>query len=186
MYIHRTGTNIRTLQFAYNLTDINSIEVRIGWKIYYLMGILAWIAFVSIGFVVAEQQQGIIDLYFSKWSFAELPVFVMLVAWLSICLYYYFDNRVKARIDGNGIWSKKSGSLSWDDIWYFNSTVYKSRNQANSYTLHVKLKDTEERLNKEAALVFHGMDKSFDEIRAVVEYYAVKYQILDLGHESEC
>jgi hypothetical protein len=29
------------------------------------------------------------------------------------------------------------------------------------------------------------MDKSFDEIRAVVEYYAAKFQLEDLGHESE-
>jgi hypothetical protein len=29
------------------------------------------------------------------------------------------------------------------------------------------------------------MDKSFDEVRAIIEYYAGKHQIEDLGHESE-
>jgi len=117
-----------------------------------------------------------------------LPNF-RLNCFLLLCLafrfFYYFDKRLKVRIDSSGIWSRKYGNLVWDDIWYFNSTVCKMRSDGDIYKLHVRLKDTENRLDKEVTLKFRRMDKGFDEIRGVVEYYASKYKIEDLGHESE-
>ena len=59
------------------------------------------------------------------------------------------------------------------------------KSDGDIYKLHVRLKDTENRLDKEVNLKFRRMDKSFDEIRAVLKYYARKYEIRDLGHESE-
>ena len=150
------------------------------------MAILAWVAFLSIGFIIPEQRKGTIDFFFGKWNFAKLPMFLFLIAWLSVCLFYYLDKSIKVRVDSNGVWSKKSGSLSWDDIWYFNSTVCKMRTDGDLYKLHIRLKDTEDRLDKEVIFRFRRMDKTFDEIRPIVEYYAGKYQIQDLGHENEC
>ena len=73
----------------------------------------------------------------------------------------------------------------WGDIWYFNSTVCKMKSDGDIYKLHVRLKDTENRLDKEVNLKFRRMDKSFDEVEAVTEYFAAKYQIENLGNEGE-
>ena len=168
-----------------NLTDTNVIEVREGWKKYYLFYFFAFLLIFSFAFIIPEQRKNSIDFFFGKWSFAKLPFFLMFAFVPSLCLFYYFDMRVKVRIDCNGIWSRKYGNLAWDDIWYFNSTICKMRSDGDIYKLHIRLKDTEDRLDKEATLKVRRMDKTFDEIRTVVEYYANKYQIEDLGHESE-
>jgi len=150
------------------LTETNSIEVREGWKRYYLICFFAILIIFSVGFIIPGQRKESIDFFFGKWSFAKLPFLLMFAFVPSICLFYYFDNRVKVRIDSSGIWSRKCGNLSWDDIWYFNSTVCKMRSDGDLYKLHVRLKDTEDRLDKEVTLQFRRMDKSFDEIRAIV------------------
>jgi hypothetical protein len=167
------------------LTEITSIEVREGWKWFYLLLILAWAAFLSIGFIIPEQRKETVDFFFGKWNFGKLPMFLMLTAWISLSIFYYFDKRVKVRIDSDGIWSKKNGLVSWNDIWYFSSTGYKTQYDGDLFKLRIKLKDTEERLDKEEILKFQRMDKKFDEIRPIVEYYAAKYQIQDLGQENE-
>ncbi|GGB10542.1 hypothetical protein [Puia dinghuensis] len=167
------------------MTDTNFIEVREGGKKYYLFCFFAILFIFSFGFIIPGQRKESIDFLFGKWNFAKLPFFLAFAFVPSLCLFYFFDKRVKVRIDSNGIWSRKYGNIGWNDIWYFNSTICKMRSDGDIYKLHVRLKDTEERLDKEATLKFRRMDRNFDEIRAVVEYYAGKYQIEDLGHESE-
>ena len=165
--------------------EVKSIEVREGWKRYYLILFSAWTFFLSLGFIIPEQRPESIEFFFSDWRVATLPFKLFFVIVPCIFLFYYFDKRVKVRIDDSGIWSRKKGNLPWDDIWYFSSTILKERSDGDVYKLHVRLKDREDRLDKEVTLKFRRMDKTFDEIRAVVEYYAVKYKIEDLGQESE-
>lgn len=167
------------------LLETNSIEVREGWKKYYLICFFAFFVIFSFGFIIPEQRKESIDFFFGKWSFAKLPFFLMFAFVPSLCLFYYFDKRVKVRIDSVGIWSRKYGSILWGDVWYFNSTIAKMRSDGDLYKFHVRLKDTEDRLDKEITLKFRRMDKSFDEVRTVVEYYAGKYHIENLGYESE-
>ena len=50
--------------------------------------------------------------------------------------------------------------------------------------LLIRLKDTEDRLDKEEVLRLDKRDKTFKEIRAMIEYYAAKNKIVDLGHED--
>jgi hypothetical protein len=143
------------------------------------------LAIYSIGFVIPEQRKESIEFFFGKWSFTRL-LFILMFAFVpSLCLFYYFDNRVKVRIDGDGIWSHKYGSVSWNDIWYFNSSIYKFRSDGDLNILHVRLKDTDDRLNKDVTINFRRMDKSFDEVRIVIQYYAIQHKILDLGNESQ-
>jgi hypothetical protein len=167
------------------LMDTHSIEIREGWKKYYLICSLAWLAIMSVGFMLPGQRKESIDFFLHNWSFAKLPFILFFAAIPAICLFYYFDKRVKVRIDAGGIWSRRNGSLAWDDIWYFNSTICKMRGDGDIYKLSVRLKDTEDRLDKSVSFKFRRMDKSFDDIRAVVEYYAGRHGIEDLGHESE-
>jgi hypothetical protein len=167
------------------LTELNSIEVREGWKKYYLIILFVWFAIMGVAFLIPEQRQGSVDFFFGKWSFAKLPVILVFTGWPSFCLFYLLDKRVKLRIDKNGIWSLKNGNIPWDDIWYFYSTVYRMRNDGDVFKLHVRIKDTEDRQDKEILLRLHRMDKNFEEIRTVVENYATKYNIEDLGHNDE-
>lgn len=88
-------------------------------------------------------------------------------------------------MNSDGIWSRRKGNITWSDIWYFSSTACKMRSDGDIHKLHVRLKDTEDRLDAEETFKFRRVDKSFDEIRSVVEYYAGKYNIEDLGHENE-
>jgi len=167
------------------LTEIHSIEVREGWKKGYLLFFLTWMFCMSLGFFIPEQRHESIEFFFGKWNFAKLPFISFFVLVPCISLFYYFDKRVKVRIDSNGIWSGKNGSFPWDDIGYFNSTVSKAIGDAATYKLYIRLKDPEGTLGKEVMLKFRRMDKSFDEIRTVVEYYANRFKIGDEGHESE-
>jgi hypothetical protein len=167
------------------LTDVNSIEVREGWKKYYLVLSLAWILIFSIAFIIPEQRKESIDFFFGKWDFAKLPFILFFTFVPCIGLFYYFDKRVKVRIDSNGIWSRKNGNLSWDHICFFSSTVCKMRSDGDIYKLHITPKGSDGLLDKEVVLTFRRMDKNFDEIRPIVEFYARKYNIQDLGHENE-
>jgi len=167
------------------MTEANSIQVREGWKKYYLFCFFAILFVFSLAFIIPAQRHDSIEFFFGKWSSAKLPFILFFALVPGICLFYYFDKRVKVQIDSKGIWSKKKGNLPWDDIWYFNSTVCKMKSDGDIYKLHIRLKDTEDRLDKSVNLKFRRMDKGFNEIRAVVEYYARKYGIQDLGHESE-
>lgn len=103
---------------------------------------------------------------------------------MGLCLFYYFDNRIKVKVDKNGIWTRRKNSIPWTDIWYFSSTICKMR-EGDCYYLKIRLKDTEERFDQEVKIPFRRMDKDFTDIREVVEYYAAKNNILDMGHEAE-
>jgi len=100
------------------------------------------------------------------------------------CLFYYFDNRLKLRVDKNGIWTRKYKTTSWDDIWYFSSTICKIK-EGDIYYLQLRLKDTENRLDKELKIRYRRMDKEFRDVREIISYYASKHNIHDMGHEKE-
>lgn len=168
------------------MSDINSIEVREGWKKYYLIGFFFFAGFFTVlGITYYEQLKQSIDFVHGKRSFAKLAYFLPILYIPASCLFSYFDKRVKVRIDSEGIWSRRYGNIPWDDVSYINCTVMKMQTDGDIYKLHVRLKDTKERLDKEVTLKFLRMDKSFDEVRGVVEYYAGKYQIQDFGYENE-
>ena len=175
----------RTTLIANHLTDVNSIEVREGWKKYYLALNLVWIVIYSMAFLSPEQRKGSVDFFFGKWSFAKLPFILFFTAVPCIGLFYLFDKRVKVRIDSDGIWSRRTGTLPWDHICYFSSTVSKMRSDGDIYKLHITPKDSNGLLDNEVILTFRRMDKNFDEIRPIVEFYAKKYNIEDMGHGSE-
>ena len=59
------------------------------------------------------------------------------------------------------------------------------RSDGDIYKLHITPKDPDGLLDNEVILTFRRMDKNFDEIRPVVESYARKYNIEDMGHENE-
>jgi hypothetical protein len=166
------------------LTELNLIEVREGGKKYFIGLLLLWLACMAMAFLIPEQRKSSIDFLFGKWSFAKLPAIFVFGGWPCFCLFHLLDKRVKIRIDKDGIWSLKYGNVSWDDIWYFDTKVTVWRNDRSGRELHIRLKDTEDRLDKEEFLRLDKRNKSFEEIRAMIEYYATKYKIEDLGHEN--
>jgi hypothetical protein len=163
------------------LTDLQSIEVREGSKKYYFFGLLVWIA-ILISFI-REQGGDTIDLFSGKWSFRKLEMLLLFTVWPLYCLFFLFDKRIKLRIDKNGIWTIRNNNIFWGDIWYFSSGVYKMRTQANIYYFKVRLRDTETTVDKEIKIRLQRMDKAFEDIRSVIEYYAAKNNVYDMGHE---
>jgi hypothetical protein len=166
-----------------NSTELNSIEVREGWKGYYLFAFGIW-AFGIIYMLFSPNSQKSINFLFSNWTLAKLPTFIVLLGLPALCLYYYFGKRVKLKVDKEGIWTNRYKTLPWTDIWYFSSTISKMR-EGDLYYLKLRLVDTEERLDKEVKIRIRRMDKDFPEIREIVEYYASQNNIKDLGHEEE-
>ena len=166
------------------MTALNSIEVRKSWKNYYLFSFLAFVGIISVFFIIPSQRQETIDYFFGKWTIAKLPGFIVLFGIMSLCLFYYFDNRVKLKVDRNGIWTIKHKETSWDDIWYFSTTVYNLK-EGDLYYLKLRLKDTENRLDKELKIRYRRMDKDFTEVREIISYFATLHNIQDLGHEKE-
>ncbi|RTL58735.1 MAG: hypothetical protein EKK37_10435 [Sphingobacteriales bacterium] len=164
-------------------TELKSIEVREGWKGYYVFAFGIW-AFGIVYMLFSPNRQKSLDFIFSDWTLAKLPTFIVLFGLPSLCLFYYFDKRVKIKIDKEGIWTRRNKLIPWSDIWYFSSTVCKMR-EGDLYYLKLRLKDTEERLDKEIKLRLRRMDKDFQEIREVVEYHALQNNIHDMGHEEE-
>lgn len=124
------------------------------------------------------------DFVFGKWSFKKLPFFLWFAFMPSLPLYYYLDRRIKVRIDSEGIWSRRYGNMTWREIWSFSSTFNKGQRYPDIYQLQIRLKDTETRVGEEVTLKFQEMDKRFEEIRSVVEYYARKYEIEDSGNTN--
>ena len=66
----------------------------------------------------------------------------------------------------------------------YSSTFSRGPRYGDIYQILVRLKDTETRIDEEVLLKFQNMDKGFDEIRPIVEHYAQKYKIEDLGHTN--
>ena len=166
------------------MTDIYSIEVRNGGRNKYLFYFF-WILFIfSFGFTIPSQRKESMDFFFGKWSFTKLPFFLGVAFVPSLCLFYYFDKGVKVRIDGDGIWSRKNGSITWNEILSYSSTFTKGPRYGDIYQLFIRLKDTETRIDEEVILKFQNIDKAFGQIRPVVEHYAPKYKIEDLGHTN--
>jgi hypothetical protein len=162
------------------LTDFLSIEVKDGWKKLCLLGLVFWMIFVAIGFI-PEYRKETMNFLFGKWSFTKLPMFISSACWLLYCLYYYLDKRVKLKIDQNGIWTIKYKDVYWTDIWQFNSTEYKMRrSEGDIYYLFFLLKN-----GKEIKIRLHRMEQNFLDIRSIIEYYAAKHNIIDMGHGSE-
>ena len=166
------------------MTELNSIEVREGWKDYYLFGFFGFVALISICFTIPSQRKDTIDYFFGHWTFAKLPGFITIFGIMGLCLFYYFDKQVKVRVDVEGIFTKRNKLIPWTDIWYFSSMICKMR-EGDLYYLKLRLKNTEERLDKEIKIRFRRIDKDFSEIRKVVEYYALQNNIHDMGHEKE-
>ena len=125
------------------------------------------------------------DFFFGKLSLLKLPFILIFAIVPCIGLWYLFDKQVKVRIDNDGIWSRKYGTLAWVNICFFSSSICKMRNDGDIYRLHITSKGPDGLLSDEEILTFRRMDKNFDEIRAAVEYYAGKYNIEDKGHEKE-
>jgi hypothetical protein len=166
------------------LTDIYSIEVRPGGRRKFFFYFIAFLLILSVGFILPSQRKESIDFFFGKWSFTKLPFFLFFAFLPSLPLYYYLDRGVKVRIDSEGIWSRKYGNMSWEEIWSFSSTLKKGQRYPDIYQLCIRLKDTETRLGEEVTLKFQEMDKRFEEIRPIVEYYARRYKIEDSGHTN--
>jgi hypothetical protein len=166
------------------LTDLHFIEVREGWKNYYLFCFLGFVALIIFSCTYPESRQSNIDIFFGKWTFAKLPLLITIYGMMGICLFFYFDKRVKLKIDRNGIWTLKYKEILWTDIWYFNTTILNQR-EGNLYYIKFRLKDTENRFDKEIKIRYRRMDKDFEEVRGVISYFAKTHNIQDLGHENE-
>jgi hypothetical protein len=59
------------------------------------------------------------------------------------------------------------------------------RSDGDIYKLHITPKGSDGLLDNEVILTLRRMDKNFDEIRPIVEFYARKYNIEDIGHGNE-
>lgn len=166
------------------MTSIYSIEVRTGDRNKYLFHFFLIVFIFSFAFIIPSQRKESTDFFFGKWSFAKLPFFLVFAFVPSVCLFFYFDKGIKVRIDSEGIWSKKYGNIVWSEIYSVYSTFTKGPRYGDIYQLYVRLQDTEARVDEEVKLKFQNMDKSFDEIRPIVEFYARKYNIEDFGHTA--
>lgn len=164
-------------------TDLTSIEVREGWKKYYLVAFLGWIAFVAAIFIIQPKQTA--DFFFRTFSMGQIPALFFLIAIPAICIFYYFDTGIKVRIDKDGIWRRKNGIIEWNTIWYFDTTILKDGLDGDTHYLKLKLKDRQDQPGKEITIKFRRIDKSFIDIRDVVCYYAQLHNIDDMGHEKE-
>lgn len=149
-----------------------------------MFGFLAFAAFIAICFIIPSQRQGAIDYFFGKWSIAKLPGHIVLFGIMGFCLFYYFDNRIKLKVNQKGIWTIKYKNIPWNSIWYFSSTICKVK-EGDIYYLKIRLKDTEERVGKEFKIRYRRMDKEFRDVREIISFYTAKYNIQDLGHEKE-
>ena len=166
------------------MTELEYIEVREGWKNYYLFGFLGFLTLIIFSCIFPESRQSNIDFFLGKLTLAKLPGFIVIYGIMGLCLFYYFDNRVKLKVDNTGIWTIKYKETPWDDIWYFSTTICKMK-EGDLYYLKIRLKDTENRFDKELKIRYRRMDKEFRQVREVIEHYAIKYSIQDLGHEKE-
>ena len=105
-------------------TELNiqeNFEIKEGWKGYYLSALIIWIGLIAICFVFEKSRQETINFFFYNWTWIKLPALLMILSIPAVCLFYYFDRRVKLMLNKDGIWTKKHGTLSWKTLLYFYS-----------------------------------------------------------------
>jgi len=157
------------------------LEVREGWKGYYLFWCFVWFAIIPICLIIPSQRQDTWNFFFRNWNINKWPAFLVLFGIPAICLFYYFDKKVKIRIDALGIWTKKHGTIFWNTISTYRTTqVYQK--EGDQYTIILQLKEPEH--ESEVRIEFRRMNKSIEEIREAISHYAIQYDIGDKGHKK--
>ena len=169
-----------------NSTDLDlqdTLEIKEGWKGYYIFNFFLWIAVIAVFLIFAKNRQDAFDFFFSNWTWAKLPTFLVIIGIPAICLFYYFDKRVKAKFSNDGIWTKKYGNISWQSISSFYSRQTYSK-EGDIYTICFNRQEQADPSVKEIKIELRRMNTPFDEVRNKISMYAIKYGIEDLGHKK--
>ena len=100
------------------------------------------------------------------------PIYPMIIlGWI-----YTFDRRPKIIISSNGICTKKSGQLNWDEIEYTAlDFIQGNRKGIDKFILKQKKRDTA------FSLDISNYDKKREEINEAIESYSVGKGIVNLG-----
>jgi hypothetical protein len=164
-------------------SNLNSLEIRHGWKNYYLFGFFSWIAIILIGFIIPSLRGKTNTFFFGDLTISKILVFAIILSIPTVCLYNYFDKQVKLKIDNLGVWTKKNGIIQWQDLQYFRTTEIYAK-EGDIYNLIFKQKENMQFVEKEIKIELRRMDKDFNEIRREISSYLTAYKIEDLGHKK--
>lgn len=171
--------NSGKIKDRFNSDDKVVLEVREGWKHYYLFWSIAGFLIVPVCLIIPSFREDTIGFFFRDWNITTLLAIFVVFGMPTISLIFYFDKRVKIKIDALGIWTKKHDTIFWSDISaYRTSQVY--LNEGDNYAIILQLNE----LQKEVRIEFRRMDKDIEEIRAAINYFAMHYHIEDKGHKK--
>ena len=124
-----------------------------------------------------------IDLFHTHFTIVQYFFLLVFLAMFVYPLIKLTDNKVKVRIDKEGIWTKKQGTIPWTSIWYVYSTERTER-AMTATNLKIKLKESPENPEgKEIRIPLSALDKDLDEVRKTLNYFTQSYGIYDLGHD---
>lgn len=170
-----------------NSTDLefqDTLEIKEGWKGYYIFNFILWIAVLAAVLIFTKKRRDAFDFFFSNWTWAKLPTFLVIIGIPAICLFYYFDKRVKVKISNDGIWTKKDGTISWQSFSSFHSQQTYSKD-GDIYTIYFRRKEQAHSSGKEIKIELRRMNTPFNEVRNKIRLYAIKYGIEDIGHKKD-
>src|SRR6185503_1782465 len=106
---------------------------------------------------------------------------IILVVWLAsgfvFFLYRYLDKRIKLVINKKGIWTKKNGLATWEQVWYFFIKIGGDKTKIENLVLKLKESETKIFIN------LNEYDKGKEEILTSFRHYAAQYPINDLGFD---
>jgi heme/copper-type cytochrome/quinol oxidase subunit 4 len=165
------------------LANATTIEVRHGWKNYYLLGFAVFIIVTIIFISVPGMRITLNQFLFTEWTFPKMIALAVILSLPGICLFNYFNKSVELRIGEDGVWHKQKGSIRWLDIQEFQtSTAGQSEGDIDEliFTISENIKGQQ----KTITIQLRRVDMDFEEIRNCISAYLIIHQIKDLGHRK--
>jgi|GEM_PF-2217595 len=165
-------------------TQIQSLEVRnskyIKWAIPFALLVSIVISIFIIKGILSKK-------FWLDFQPLSLGTFALLVALIWGIIYYsksfYYEKQIQLKINKDGIMIINNQTLLWDDIWYFNTKDENMGRGGRLNTLEIKLKEGVDYKKDFFEFPLDNYDKSKEEIRSIIEYYAAIHDVKDLGHE---
>ncbi|HEV7346948.1 hypothetical protein [Telluribacter sp.] len=141
-------------------------------------------------------------------SVVPIIFFVVLNSITFYLIYKILDQKVKLKVNNEGIWNIEYGLVQWSNIFSFQSEREYIR-PGNTYFLKLVLRDNSEiNISDKTAMSSKSilkylplisqeenvlsisyydleMSEPFPKVRRIVEHYAEMYNILDLGHLND-
>jgi hypothetical protein len=131
-----------------------------------------------IGLLAGPISEWIISI---KEHFITVPLLLMVFYGIAAFFWFkVFDRKIKLIINQNGLWTKSTGFVYWESVWYYYLRERRTFKAGTFYDLFFKLRDDE----KDYKLEITFLNTDYNKIRRAIKLNARNYNVHELNIDS--